>query len=241
MNSTPELAVLLAAGRGRRLRPHTDHTPKPLLPVHGRPTLDYVLTAVARAGVETVCLVTHHLGEQIEEFVGDGAAWGLQAVTCRQPELDGTAPALQTAVSAYPELFGEERPFLLTATDYALPPFFLRDLVQAHLRNDAEITISLKRLPPGEISRSSSVSFRPDGRIERIIEKPAPGADVSAVAASLIFVLPGGTRDYVQNLTRSPRGEFEIQDVINRMLQGEYTASGLVQDAPPEPTGAGWG
>jgi NDP-sugar pyrophosphorylase family protein len=228
---------LLAAGRGRRLRPHTDHTPKPLLPVHGRPTLDYVLTAAANAGMETACVVTHHLGEQIEAFVGDGAAWGLTAVTCRQPHLDGAASALRTAVSAYPQLFAEERPFLLTATDYALPPFFLRALVQAHRDNDAEITISLKRLPPSEISSSSSVAFRPDGRIERIIEKPAPGAAVSAVAASLIFVLPGGARDYLQDLTRSPRGEFEIQDVINRMLQGEYTARGLVQEAPPEPSG----
>lgn len=233
---TPTTAVLLAAGRGKRLRPYTDHTPKPLLPVDSRPTLDYVLTAAARAGIQTVCLVTHHLAAQIEGFVGDGAAWGVTAVTCRQPRLAGTAHALQTAVSAYPNLFREERPFLLTATDYALPSSYLKKLIQAHLSNEADITISLKHLPPTEISSSSSVSFQPNGRITQIVEKPSPGANVGSLAASLIFVLPEDIRDYLQHVTRSPRGEFEIQDVINQMLRAEYTASGLVQEAPREPS-----
>ena len=52
-------AVLLAAGRGKRQRPFTDVTPKPLLALHGRPTLDYVLRAVSKAGLERVCLVTN--------------------------------------------------------------------------------------------------------------------------------------------------------------------------------------
>src|SRR5512139_1128361 len=56
-------AILLAAGRGKRQRPYTDTTPKPLLPVRGRPTLDYVLTSVKHANVERVCIVTRHLEE----------------------------------------------------------------------------------------------------------------------------------------------------------------------------------
>jgi len=232
MRLSPTTAVLLAAGRGRRLRPHTDHTPKPLLPVDGRPTLDHVLTAVAAADIETVCIVTHHLGEQVEAFAGDGLAWGLRAVTCRQPRLEGTAHALKTAVSAYPSLFPGERPFLLTATDYVLPPAYLHALVAAHAANDAEITVSLKRLPPSAMSESSRVAFRPDCKIARIIEKPPPDARSGSLAASLIFVLPGSTTNYLEKLRRSPRGEFEIQDVINRMLEEGYTASGLVQEAP---------
>jgi MurNAc alpha-1-phosphate uridylyltransferase len=66
-------AILLAAGRGKRQRPYTDEIPKPLLPVRGRATLDYVLTAVRRAGIERACLVTRHLEEKIFEFVGDGS------------------------------------------------------------------------------------------------------------------------------------------------------------------------
>ena len=65
-------AILLAAGRGKRQRPYTDVIPKPLLEVNGRATLDYVLTAVSKAGVERVCIVTNHLEEKIFEYVGDG-------------------------------------------------------------------------------------------------------------------------------------------------------------------------
>ena len=68
-------AILLAAGRGKRQRPYTDEMPKPLLPVRGRATLDYVLIAVRRAGVKRVCIVTHHLQEKIIQYVGDGSAW----------------------------------------------------------------------------------------------------------------------------------------------------------------------
>ena len=85
----PTSAVLLAAGRGERLRPHTDRVPKPLLAVNGRPTLDFVLDAARRAGIQRVCLVTYHLEEQIRAYAGDGSAWGLQVDYCRQEELRG--------------------------------------------------------------------------------------------------------------------------------------------------------
>ena len=87
-------AVLLAAGRGKRQRPFTDETPKPLLEVNGRATLDYVLTAVAKAGVERVCIVTHHLEEKIFEYVGDGSKWNLNMSFAHQNELNGNAGAL---------------------------------------------------------------------------------------------------------------------------------------------------
>ena len=238
MSQRPTTAVLLAAGRGRRLRPYTDHTPKPLLPVDGRPTLDYVLAAAAQAGIETVCLVTHHLAEKIEQYVGDGAAWGLTAVCCRQLEMLGTAHALQTAVSAHPQLFDRERPFLLTATDYILSPTYLADLTAAHQQNGTDITISLKELPLADIIGRSSVQFGGNGhgrgRITHIIEKPTPDEIDNPFTASLTFILPGVTVEYLGGIRPSPRGEFEIQDAINQMLAAGLTAGGLVQPTPRE-------
>ena len=64
-------AVLLAAGRGARLKPHTDKTPKPLLPVNGAPTLDLYFSGLATAGVQNVVLVVHHLAEQIKNYAGN--------------------------------------------------------------------------------------------------------------------------------------------------------------------------
>lgn len=234
MTQKPLTAVLLAAGRGERLRPYTDHMPKPLLPVNGRPTLDYVLAATAEAGVHTVCLVTHHMSEQIEQFVGDGSAWNLTVVICRQPKLAGTANALQSAVSTYPAHFAGEQPFILTATDYVLSPDYLVNLIAAHLHNGTDMTISLKELPPEEIVASSSARFLENGQISQIVEKPSADDITSPHAASLTFVLPGATLDYLAHMKPSPRGEFEIQSIINQMLQEGFTASGLVQEAPHE-------
>jgi NDP-sugar pyrophosphorylase family protein len=230
----PETAVLLAAGRGKRLRPYTDRMPKPLLPVEGRPTLDYVLTAAAQAGIKSVCLVTHHLSEQIEDYVGDGSAWNLMAVTCYQPSMAGTAHALQTAAAAYPALFAIDQPFILTATDYILPLDYLANLVTAHENNDADMTISLKRLQPEDILASSNVRFEENGNIGKIIEKPSAEEINSSFSASLTFVLPGAILGYLPRMKPSPRGEYEIQDVINRLLQDGFIAHGLDQEIPTE-------
>jgi len=234
MKPAPTTAILLAAGRGERLRPYTDHTPKPLLRVDGRPTLDYVLSAVAHARIRTVCLVTHHLTEQIEQYVKDGSAWGLQVVFCRQPQLSGTACALSTVVSTCPGLISKTYPFLLTATDYVFPLFYLADLITAYQHHSADITLSLKKLPEKEIVGRSNVQFHPNGQVARIIEKPAMADITSPFVASLTFVLPGAILDYLSCVVPSPRGEFEIQTVINQMLNDGFTAYGLVQETPRE-------
>ncbi len=109
-------AILLAAGRGKRQRPYTDLTPKPLLPVRGQPTLDYVLTAVAKAGIERVCIVTNHLEEQIFDHVGDGSKWNLKATFAHQNELHGNGDAL---LSVSKEWIRDEH-FMVVATDYIL-------------------------------------------------------------------------------------------------------------------------
>jgi NDP-sugar pyrophosphorylase family protein len=234
MTPKPKTAVLLAAGRGNRLRPYTDRIPKPLLPVDGRPTLDYVLTSAANAGIKTVCLVTHHLSEQIEAYVGDGSAWNLTAVTCHQPQMAGTAHALQAAVTAHPALFTDDAPFILTATDYILPPDYLTNLVAAHQENEADVTISLKKLRPEEILASSSVRFKQNGTIGKIIEKPKAEEINSPFSASLTFILPGAILEYIPHMKPSPRGEYEIQGLINQLLEDGFTACGLDQETPPE-------
>jgi MurNAc alpha-1-phosphate uridylyltransferase len=71
-------ALILAAGRGERMRPLTDRTPKPLLHLHGRPLIEWHLVALARAGVREVVINTAWLEEQFPAALGDGARWGLR-------------------------------------------------------------------------------------------------------------------------------------------------------------------
>src|SRR5581483_5457756 len=71
-------ALILAAGRGERMRPLSDHRPKPLLEVRGKPLIAWHLEALARAGVREVVVNTAWLEEQFEPALGDGARWGLR-------------------------------------------------------------------------------------------------------------------------------------------------------------------
>ena len=83
-------AMLLAAGRGERLRPITDTLPKPLVKVRGKPLIDYHLEALARAGVDSVVINLGWLGEQISSHVGSGSAYGL--TVAYSPEGDMPLP-----------------------------------------------------------------------------------------------------------------------------------------------------
>lgn len=71
-------AMILAAGRGERMRPLTDRTPKPLLPVAGKPLIEHLITSLARAGFQDLVVNYAHLGEQIVERLGDGSRLGVR-------------------------------------------------------------------------------------------------------------------------------------------------------------------
>jgi MurNAc alpha-1-phosphate uridylyltransferase len=84
-------AMILSAGRGERMRPLTDRTPKPLLPAGGEPLLGWHLQALAEAGIHDVVINHAHLGEQIEQWAGTGSRWGLRV------QYSPESPALETA------------------------------------------------------------------------------------------------------------------------------------------------
>ncbi len=85
-------AMILAAGRGERMRPLTDHTPKPLLVAGGKPLIVWHLEKLAAAGFREIVINHAHLGEQIEKAIGDGAKWGLTITYSPEPQ-----GALETA------------------------------------------------------------------------------------------------------------------------------------------------
>ena len=227
---TIKSAILLAAGRGKRQRPSTDITPKPLLEVNGRATLDYVLCAVAKAGIERVCIVTHHLEEKILEYVGDGSKWNLDVSFAHQNELRGNGDAL---LSVSREWIPNE-PVMVMATDYILEENVLLELVEAHQQRGADITLSLKKCPVEELLLRSSVEVDSHWRVKRIVEKPTPEEILSPFAASVLFILPPRFWGYLPKIQRSPRGEIEMQSAVQMMINDGYQAFGLLQSAPEE-------
>ena len=107
-------AMLLAAGRGVRMRPLTDHTPKPLLKIQGRALIEHQLLALAAAGITEVVINVAYRGEQIIAALKDGAEFGLQIHYSQEPEHQplGTAGGIYQVLSQL-----GEQPFLVLSTD----------------------------------------------------------------------------------------------------------------------------
>ena len=223
-------AVLLAAGRGKRQRPYTDEMPKPLLPVRGRATLDYVLSAVAKAGIERVCIVTNHLEEKIFEFAGDGSKWNMEVTFAHQNELRGNGDALLSV----PKEWIPNEPVMVVATDYILEENVLLELAKAHEEQQADITMSLKECLVDDLMARSSVNVSSDWQVKKIIEKPGREQIMSPYAASILFILPPEVWQYLSRVQPSARGEIEMQAAVQTMIEDGYKAFGLLQSAPQE-------
>ena len=236
MSAPVRRAVLLAAGRGSRLVPHTDACPKPLLPWRGRPTLDHLCDGLAAAGVDEAVLVTHHLAGLVDGWVAARTARGdaPRLSTVRQARLAGTADALEAVADARPDFLDE--PFVLAATDYLVDPGFFADLLRFHAAHGAPASASLKRLGAGEAEARSSVRFdaADPSRVREVVEKPAPGTAPSDVGANLAFVLPPGIVPHVRAVEPSPRGEREVQAALNAWLAAGGDCRGLLGPTPAE-------
>ena len=110
-------AMLLAAGEGKRMRPLTLKTPKPLLPVGGKPLITWWLERLAGQGFDRVVINTHHLGEQLPAALGEGEAWGLSLIYSPEPDLLETGGGV---LQALPLL--QAKPFLLINSDVWCTP-----------------------------------------------------------------------------------------------------------------------
>jgi len=195
-------AVILAAGLGTRLRPHTLHTPKPLLPVQGRPILDWALGALPRT-VDRVIVVVHYLAEQVEAYLRKQrhfARW----VTVPQEQPRGTGDALRRC---QPHL-QSDRFLVLNGDDL----YGARD-VAALARCSAGVLCHSVDEP-----RRFGIAFlKPDGTLERLVEKPdLPGPRLANTGA---YLFPRSVFDI--EITLSPRGEYEITDYVTGIAQRE--------------------
>lgn len=134
-------AMILAAGKGDRLRPLTNEIPKPLIPVANRPLIEYNLALLKRHGIREVAINLHYLGEMIREHLGDGSRFGLKIHYSEEPTLLGTGGGIKKLHS----FFGTE-PFLVINAD-TLIDIDLKDLALFHRSRQAFATMVLRPNP----------------------------------------------------------------------------------------------
>jgi bifunctional UDP-N-acetylglucosamine pyrophosphorylase/glucosamine-1-phosphate N-acetyltransferase len=189
-------AVILAAGLGTRLRPHTLHTPKPLLAIKGRPILDWALGALP-PGVDRVVVVVHYLEEQIEAYLRKQSRF-TQWTAVPQEQPRGTGDALRRCREHVCS-----DPFLVLNGD---------DLYgAADLAALAACGAGLLVHPVDEPRRYGIAFLRPDGTLERLVEKPA--VDGRRLANTGAYLFPRAVFDL--EIPVSARGEYEITDYVS--------------------------
>jgi NDP-sugar pyrophosphorylase family protein len=162
--------MVLAAGYGRRLAPLTDTLPKPLMQVGGRPLLAHVLAMLRAGGIEEVVINLHHLGERIEESIGDGRAHGLTVRYSREPVIRDTGGGIK---QAEPLLAGES---FVVANGDSLLDLPLADVLAFHRARGGIATMVVRADPQAasyglveldESDRVRRIVGLPDGRIDQ--------------------------------------------------------------------------
>lgn len=229
----PETAILLAAGLGNRLLPFTMTTPKPLLLANGAPVIDYILNALVETRIRDTLVVTNYMESSIVSHIRKEFAEKLNVRFVRQDTLNGSAGALLSAAKALAKK--DSRYFLISAADYQMPVNYLEELINFHLVEASDITASLRRISQQKVPESSLVVFGENHRILRVLEKPDSSIYVeNPIASSLIFIMTRNMLGYLRKIQPSPRREYELQDVINMMIDEGFLAKGYLQEDLPD-------
>jgi UDP-N-acetylglucosamine diphosphorylase / glucose-1-phosphate thymidylyltransferase / UDP-N-acetylgalactosamine diphosphorylase / glucosamine-1-phosphate N-acetyltransferase / galactosamine-1-phosphate N-acetyltransferase len=207
----PRDAVILAAGRGTRMKSLTEGVPKPMLPVAGRPLLEWVVEALREAGITRLLIVTGYRAERVEAHFGDGSSFGFAIRYRRQDLQDGTARAL---------LLGREavngRPFLLAWGDILTERVNYPRILRTFADSGCDVLLGVNWVE--DPSRGAAVDVDEHWAIRRIVEKPPPGTAGTHWHNAGIAVFRPLVFEYAERVPRSPRGEYEIPDAIAAMI-----------------------
>lgn len=225
-------AVILAAGKGTRMKELTSEVPKPMLPVQGKPILQHILEGLRSAGIREFCIITGWRAEVIEERFGDGAALGATVRYARQVVQDGTGKAPELAR----EFVGQDS-FLLTYGDILVKPDTYSKMRERFGQGDFA---GLVTVTAGEDVTQGGLNFFDDAFcLERLIEKPSP-AQLEQLRAegwlkagqpvwynAGIYIFRPEVFEFTARLQKSVRGEYELTDAIIAMLAAGRRIAGL--------------
>ena len=198
-------AVLLAAGRGTRMRELTETLPKPILRVRGKPVLQHIIEGLRAASARDFLIVVGWRADVVREFFGDGSRFGARIQYTTQVVQDGTGRVVELAR----EFVGRD-PFILSYGDILVAPENYPRLSAALA--DAEAVVSVKRNE--DVSKGGAVFVNKKFELTDLREKPKPGEPTSPWYNAGIYAFRPGIFEYVAKLKPSPRGEYELTDAI---------------------------
>lgn len=201
-------AVLLAAGRGTRMRELTQELPKPMLKVRGKPVLQHIIEGLRDAGLTDFLIVVGWHAEVVRDFFGDGSKLGVRVQYQTQVVQDGTGKVVELARE-----FVSGDSFVLGYGDILVAPEnYLRLRAAA---DAAEAVVCVKE--SDDVSKGGAVFVNENFELIDLREKPAPGEPTSRWYNAGIYAFRPSIFEYTAKLERSPRGEYELTDAVRNL------------------------
>jgi len=211
-------AVILAAGHGTRMKPYTYSKPKHMLPVANKPVLGHVIDNLKLAGITEILMVVGHLKEGITTYFKDGAEFGVKISYIEQIEKNGLASAVKLS-----EDFVGGGPFVVVLGDVLFTSDFSK-IIREHEKSGAEALVLLTRV---ENPSAFGVVEMDGNRIKRLVEKPNVPPSNLAIAGVYIFS-SNKIFDIIRSLKPSKRGEYEITDALQGLIDSGKKVCGSV-------------
>jgi len=225
-------AVILAAGKGTRMKDLTNELPKPMLRVNGKPILEHILQGLLQAGIRDIFIVTGFRHEVIETYFGNGSKWNARIVCGRQETQDGTGKAPEVARD-----FVGASPFILTYGDILVPPETYQRMI--HRYNEGYFSGVITVTPGQDVTQGGLNFFDDKFCLKRLIEKPTsaqldqlrregwlkPNQPVWYNAG--IYIFKPSLFEFTAKLQKSSRGEYELTDAVTGLLAANHKLAGL--------------
>ncbi|HET9418451.1 MAG TPA: sugar phosphate nucleotidyltransferase [Chthoniobacterales bacterium] len=197
-------AVLLAAGRGTRMRELTAKVPKPMIEVRGKPVLEHIVDGLRNAGVQRFLVVVGYRADAVQNFFGDSVEYATQEVQ------DGTGRVVDLARD-----FVSASPFVLGYGDILVDPANYRSIVD--LPDEVEAIVSVTRAE--DVSKGGAVAVNERMEVVDIREKSPPGEAPSPWYNAGLYAFRPTIFEFTAKLKPSPRGEYELTDAIRELAQ----------------------
>ncbi len=205
--------LILSGGKGTRLYPLTYTRAKQLIPVANKPVLVRVIEAIKEADVTEIGIVVGHTAPEIQEALGDGSEWGVKLTYIPQDSPDGLAHAVKIAH----DFIGDDS-FVMFLGDNVIEGG-ISTLIRDFSDNDWNSQIVLKEVE--NPSAYGVAELREDGSIQQLIEKPeVPPSNLALVG---IYMFDNNIFKAVNSIKPSGRGELEITDAIQWLIDNDYT------------------
>jgi dTDP-glucose pyrophosphorylase len=203
-------AVILAAGRGTRMRELTTDLPKPMIKVRNKPILLHIIEGLQAAAIKDFLVIVGYHREAVRNYFDDGTCFGLRINYATQAVQDGTGRVVNLAGD-----FVGNSAFVLGYGDILVDPINYKRIVD--LPDDVEVCISVTR---GEdVSKGGAVFLNEEMELVDLREKSEPGEATSPWFNAGLYAFRPSIFEFTAKLQPSPRGEYELTDAIRELAQ----------------------